>query len=305
MVNFSIFNELSLPLNQHDANQKFIIFFKLLSSLKNKGLNQIRMSNSFKNYEILPHTSFVKFIGQQTDPDFKTRLKSFITNTIINIETPFIKESEEEQKTQLISCEYFYHQQSTKGGLACCDIWNTLAVSFESDEQWNKSHIIIFKDTIINDDIAKYEIQIKHASKLSHLNDHTIFFEDLEQEHKQNINQTNFWDEKESSFPNIIVFCPEVENQIKHLDSIVFKRAISILRDVETGRKLITDFNSSGESQTIKNNPELKILRTFTLNDEEIFFEQHVKSLPSGYRMYFLENNSKIHIGYIGKHLPT
>lgn len=304
MVNFSIFNELSLPLNRHDANQKLIVFFKLLADLKNKGLSQIRMSSDFKSYNILSQTSFEQFLGQQTDRDFKTRLKSFITNTIINIETPIINENEEEQANQLRCCEYFYNQDSTDGGLACCDIWNTISISFDSGDQWNYSKISLLKEELINDDVIESSIIINHASRLEHLNDHHILFQYLEEENKRNITPNNFWSEKEINFPNIVVFCPEVKNQIIGLDNTVFKQAISILRDVETTRKLITDYRHSGESQTVKDSPALKMQRIFNLNGENIFFEKHIKSFANGYRMYFLEQDSKVYIGYIGKHLP-
>jgi hypothetical protein len=39
---FSVFNELSLPLNVRTAQAKFGLFFKLLEKLSDKGLNQIR-----------------------------------------------------------------------------------------------------------------------------------------------------------------------------------------------------------------------------------------------------------------------
>jgi hypothetical protein len=36
MVNFSVFNELSLPLDVNTAKEKFGIFFNLLTQLKNQ-----------------------------------------------------------------------------------------------------------------------------------------------------------------------------------------------------------------------------------------------------------------------------
>jgi hypothetical protein len=64
MVNFSVFNELSLPLDVNTAKEKFGIFFKLLTQLKNKNLNTIRMSDDFKNYQISKDTTtFQIFLG--------------------------------------------------------------------------------------------------------------------------------------------------------------------------------------------------------------------------------------------------
>jgi hypothetical protein len=42
----------------------------------------------------------------------------------------------------------------------------------------------------------------------------------------------------------------------------------------------------------------------FTVNGKQEFVENHIKSLPKRYRIYFLKKENKIYIGYIGKHLP-
>ncbi len=303
MVSFSVFNELSLPLEQHKAHTIFIDFFKILAELKRYGLGTIRMNDDFKNYNILTGVTFQRFLGQQQDRDFKTKLISFIANTVIKIETPIVKKEEQEQLNILNGCEYFYNDQPTDGGLACADIWNTIAVSFSTENQWNCTKIRLTKNILkSNGSIEENLIPVKHASSCSHLKNHQDFFSDIEQENKLNITQDNFWNNKKINFPVKIEFCPEVKSQIKKLDKVTFQQAISILRDVETQRKLITDFNYTGESKTVHTNPKLKEMRMFTISGDKVFFENHIKSLPNAYRIYFLEQNGKIHIGYIGKH---
>ncbi len=84
MVNFAIFNEKSLPFdNEINIYQYFGNFFSILSKLKKKGLNQIRMEKDFKKYLILDGISFQQFIGQTKKREFKSRLRSFVTNGII------------------------------------------------------------------------------------------------------------------------------------------------------------------------------------------------------------------------------
>jgi len=306
MVSFSVFNELSLPLEQHKAQSIFIDFFKILAELKRYGLGTIRMNDNFKNYHILTGITFQQFLGEQQDRDFKTKLKSFIANTVIKIETPIVKKEEQEQLNTLNECEYFYNEQSTDGGLACADIWNTIAISFSAENQWNCSIIQLKKSILkMNGSIEGNLIPVKHASSCSHLKDHQDFFSDIEKENKLNITQDNFWNNREISFPKKIEFCPEVESQIRKLSKVTFQHAISTLRDVETQRKSITDFNYSGEGKTVHTNPELKKMRMFTISSKKVFFENHVKSLPNACRIYFLEQNGKIHIGYIGKHLKN
>lgn len=297
MVNFSVFNELSLPIPDISA---FKDFFAVISELRKLGLEKIRMDRNFTQYsEILPNTSFPQFIGQIRNIDQKRQILNFIKNGISVIETPLIKEDEKEQEELLIN-EYFYNNTSNKGALACSDIWNTITVSFLSDEQWNKDSIKLQKQTI-EDKII--DIEIRHASNNNHLTTHHDFFQDLEKEKRLNITRDNFWNKREEFFPEKIIFCKEVEEQIKTIDKEIFYQAINKLRDIETDKKQITDFNYSSESKSVKDDETLKKLRYFSINDDKVYFDNHLKF--SSYRIYFIEQDNKIYIGYIGKHLPT
>ena len=300
MVNFSIFNELSLPL---EDIKEFKIFFGILTKLKSLGVEKIRMDREFTKYtEILPNKTFQQLIGQMPEGDKKRRLSRFIKNNIAVIESPLIM-SEEDEKEQLLENEYFYNNISTKGGLACCDIWNTITISFNSSEQWNRNDIILQKQTIFNE--KKININIRHASTIEHLNAHQIFFKKLEEDKKLGITEDNFWDNRKKFFPNKIIFCKEVEKQIKSIDKIVFEQAIGILRDVDSSKKRITDYNNSPESKSVCKNEKLRKMRIFTFQNIKIQFNHHIKSLPNAHRIYFLERKKKIYIGYIGKHLAT
>jgi len=301
MVNFSTFNELSLPLQNLN---EFEDFFKVLESLKRHGLNKIRTDKQFTHYpEILENKTFQEVVGQIQNRDKKRRLLSFINSTIITIESPLIKKEESEEHNQTLENEYFYKNISTIGGLACCDIWNTLSVSFHSNEEWHRENIVLQKQFILDNE--EINIQIRHSSKLEHLEYHKDFFDNLEEEKRLNITQENFWDRREEFFPNKIVFCKEIEKQIENIDKVIFEQAIGILRDVESAKKLITDYNHSGESQSVKNDDSLRKQRLFTIEGKKVFFEHHIKSLSNANRIYFLEQGDRIFIGYIGKHLPT
>lgn len=95
MVTFSVFNELSLPIN---SERLFGGFLNLLKLLNGKGLKKIRMDKEFSHYpEILPNKNFQQFMGQLTDKDKKTRLRSFINNSICIIESPLIRENEDKE----------------------------------------------------------------------------------------------------------------------------------------------------------------------------------------------------------------
>jgi len=261
------------------------------------------MDKPFTQYnEILPHLTFQQLIGDISDRDKKRRLLNFIKDGITVIESPLILHDEEENE-QLLENEYFYNNVSTIGALACCDIWNTVTISFNSKIEWDKDYIVLQKQTILDE--QEIDIDIRHASKIQHLKSHQIFFKELDDDIKLEITQENFWHRREEFFPNKIVFCKEIEKQIENINKVTFEQAISILRDVERARKLITDYSHSGESQSVKNDDALRRQRLFTIENNKVFFENHIKSLPNANRIYFLEQDDKIYIGYIGKHLPT
>lgn len=301
MVKFSVFNELSLPISNENL---FGIFFQILERLRELGLHKIRMDKEFSQYpEILPLTTLEQFFGQLQDRDKKTRLLSFINNRISIIESPLIQEHEEESE-KLLENEYFYNYHSTTGALACAEIWNTVVVSFQSNSEWNTPFITIEKHTLL-EKIQQQSCQVRNISDIPHLNDHQDFFDALEQCIRLDIKPSNFWEKKVELFNNKIIFCDEIEKQIKNIDTSIFAQAVSILRDIENGVKDLSDFNISGESQSVRQNTELKKLREFEVDGKKEYFQKHIKNLSNGYRIHFFEKGDKIYIGYIGKHLET
>ncbi len=295
MVNFSVFNELSLPLTDE---KQFKDFFEVLTDLKSCGLDKIRMDKKFTEYpEILPNTPFEKLLGQITNRDKQNRLKGFIKDSIATIESPLIKDEEIENNTQEIENEYLFDDKQTFGGLACCDVWNTIAVSFCSSSKWCKDTVVLQKN--------KKNINIRHASNSSHLFTHKQFFKEIEEFKRLDITRENFNLKLKKFFPNKIIFCQEIKKQIRSIDKIIFQQAIRILRDIETDVKSIDDFDNSGESSSVANNPKLKKLRCFTIDNKKVYFDRHIKNLPNANRIYFKCKENKIYIGYIGIHLPT
>lgn len=303
MVKFVLFNELSLPFdNNIGIENEFINFFKLIGELKKKEITSIRVDRDFKSFEVLKGEFFPQFFGQLINKELKDRLREFITNGIIEIEDPLIQNDEDEDE-QLLENEYFYNSKSTIGAFACCDIWNSMTISFNSNVVWNQPYIEIEKQNISEDD--KKIIKIRHASFISHLDAHVDFFYELEKCIRMDINISNFWDRKDELFRNKIILCDEVKKQIANLDNKIFIQALSILRDIDGGIKDLGDFITSGESLSVEQDKKLKKLREFKIDGVKEYFQDHIKSLSNGYRIHYFEKNEKIYIGYIGKHLPT
>jgi len=302
MVRFALFNELSLPFGSSlGIEQHFNNFLSLVRELKARNIEKIRVDRAFKDFEVLQGVYFQQFFGQIRDRELKDRLRAFLANRTIHIESPLIYK-EEEQYEERLEYEYFYNDTPTIGALASADIWNTLAISFSSDKQWDRASIEMGKHDI-EDKVQK--VTIRHASIVAHLESHQEFFQTIEECIQLDVTPLNFWSKQEELSAKRIVLCEEVEKQIKSIDTLIFTQALSILRDIECGNRLLNDFTISGESKSVSNDPKLRKLREFTVDGNKEYFQNHIKNLSNGYRIYYFEKSSIIYIGYIGKHLAT
>lgn len=296
MVDFAIFNELSLPFQSNEnAESAFINFFKLMKGLKSNSINKVRTDQPTKNWEIFPTVFFPQYLNQLKNRELKDRLRVFLNNNeVVKLESPLVAEDEESE--ELLNPTYQYGNQNVFGGLACANYWDALAVSISSVEEWNLTRVSLLKDGI--------EIEVRHASKTEHLNEHIDYFDYLEKERKLAITQRNFWEIKGQYFTKF-EFLGKIEGEIKKLDAQVFKQFVSVLRSIETGRKALAELNVSDESLSTNNNPRYVELRTFVYQGNKCYFEKHIKNFHSGYRAHYIEEGNKIIIGYVGPHLPT
>ena len=220
MVKFALLNELSLPFSSSlNIEKHFNDFLKLIKELKSKELEKLRIDRNLKELEIMPQIFFQQFLGQLQDKELRDSLRAFIANNTIIIETPFIKDDENESD-ELLEKEYFYKNVSNKGALAYSDIWNSVVISFNSNEEWNTAFIEVEKEILEEDE--RKQILVKHASHTEHLNSHGSFFYELENFIIMDIKPSNFWDKKDDLFRNKIVICESIKKQINNIDVKIF-----------------------------------------------------------------------------------
>ena len=307
MVDLITFNELSLPFLKYDnLDEQFNTFFMLLKKLKNNNLKKLRTVENFKSYKITDELTFQQYVNQIIDKEFKRQVISFMNSGFVIIDSPLIKDEDTTEKDLILENQYFYNREVNTSGLACADIWDTLSISFNSSSEWNSPFINLKKETILSDEtIESQDIRIKHSSKVEHLENHKGFLEIIEKGSQSNINSDNFYENKDKLFKNKIILCSNIKEQIKKLDVRVFKKVLSILKDIDNTKKLLSDFTISGEGKTVKENSKLRSLRIFDIDGKAEFFEKHIKGFFSGYRVHYLEKGDKIYIGYIGKHLSN
>lgn len=134
-----------------------------------------------------------------------------------------------------------------------------------------------------------------------------------------NITSSNFWEWKEVLFRKI-KFCDSVEHQMAWLGrSRYFRQVIDRLVELDgfnqgwtkgmcTANRIneATNLTVSNESDSVRNDKNLKRLRTFQLPEKgsSEYFEMHIKTGELRMHFFPLESNHTIYIGYIGSHLP-
>ncbi|MGL6066266.1 MAG: hypothetical protein ACRC0R_04240 [Cetobacterium sp.] len=304
MVNFVVLNEISLPLPKDECKISEVLkkFSQISKELKENNINIIRSARNLNEIELADGEYLSEFLGKIEDKDLKRLAISIFSNRIIEMKSPLYTEEEaDENDVGLI--EYKYKDKNVFG-FGAGDIFDTIVISFLTDDEWNNSEIKVKKESMENDgEVVSEDLQIKHSSTLENLLIHKDFFEILIND-KYNILKDEFWNKKDKLFKKI-KFCDEVEDQIKVLSKEVYESFVNKLKLMEIGIKDIEEWNFSPESKVTMERYGLE--RTFYHSDfsDRIAFENHIKSFPDSNRMYFLKMNEIVYIGYIGKHLKT
>lgn len=302
MVDYSILNTKSLPfLSKEDFYRELQNFSMILNYLRDKGYyTSIRSIVDIKSLDIVKGINLQKLLGEIRDRDMRTRVISLFTNKVIPFEYPISTTGEE-----LGLLEYRYLDERVDE-IGYADIFQTLLISFNSSEKWDKDRLNL-KKIILEEsgDYTEREVEIYNTSRVEHIKSNLEIFEKIDNEKIESLVK-NFKETYRVIFKKL-EFGIDVIKNIEYLDKRVLRDAIAILYQLEIGKKELTDFKCSGESESVMNNPELKESRKFKMeNGEEYYMFQHIKNLSDGNRIYFhKKSDEKIYIGYIGKHLKT
>lgn len=301
MVDFSILNIKSLPFeSKEEFKDSLKQMLDIYNLLKEKVYYKIiKTPIDLKELEIIEGIGLSELIGKEISVDFKKRLLSFFSNNVVTIEFPI------PEKEDMGLIEYKYQgEEAYEMGYA--DIFDTILLSFDSSDRWDKEKLVLKKFSLNESgDLRESDIEIINISKVEHFQKNLDFFEKLDKE-KINLLLINFKENYKNIFKKL-EFSKELLKIIDKIDRKILAISVSILYQLEIGKKVIEDFTFSSESETVKSNPSLKNKRKFTMQDgTEIYMFDHIKNLPDGNRIYFYKKSEeKIYIGYIGPHLKT
>lgn len=303
---FLIFNSNSLPFEDIEIfEREFKSFLEILSILSSKKhyYNQLRTDIAIENLRVIKEYTFREIINK-VDPDLKSLILSFLTKKVIKIEIPIISNYDKDLNLGLI--EYKYNDK-LNNEMGYVDMFGTFLMSFQNSDEW-KSPKIKLKKYVLNDnsvEIKELEVEINNISKKEHIDFHRDILENKKNEIIENL-VNDFSKYKDLYLKNKIIVNSEVEKSLIKLDKRVLEKAITILYDLETENKVINDYTHSKESETVYKNPVLLKERLFKFDDgTSRYIFDHIKNLPYGNRIYYLEEGRKIFICYIGIHLST
>ncbi len=224
---------------------------------------------------------------------------------------------------QALNDEYFRSEFNLTGTNIKCEalgvalLSDGIAISLPSSEEWRGDSIdieqFLYDETDENLDSPNRSFHhVRHASQANHV-DNVI--QHWRHELLGQITNTqkllDYWN---TVFPNLD---KSQENLLQDLQGETFKSVVSRLWALNNTCKEWESNNTNQPSYPMHARPESKqTMQIKILADKRLstcpkqglkHFEMHCDIQPSGFRLYWLENQQqkRITIGYIGPHLPT
>jgi mRNA-degrading endonuclease HigB of HigAB toxin-antitoxin module len=197
------FNELSLPFaDKWTAQQKIKHFLATCGACRNElKFGDLRVHKNLgkhpHNWLLAENYAVFNWLedGDTTDADL---FLDIITAS------PLITDADTQNERWIWSD--FYYQERILYGLGAAHLLDTLAVSFASHTDWDKSEIEIthiYLDEAADDVVTKYP-NVKHGSTIAHVKVHEEYFK---------VDYKILWEQRAIFLPNLL-FQKQVEKQI-------------------------------------------------------------------------------------------
>ena len=305
------FNELSIikANSLYEAEEWIKDFIDLYKIAEQKDINnptQIKFTKNTLNIDIAPDYTFSKFICEELDRDKKRLFLSKL------IKSPFIDDILEKESVNGKKLYEFQYESNNSYGLGAACLFDCISFSLDNHDKWNSSSIQITKRVLSEedgDDIIETDEDVRHCSKVNHLEDHEDW---IRNNISSNINNGKLlWLKRNDVFENLVL-CKQVEDQIKDLKETnpEFTQIKKHLFELNTyclswdegpfnKDDIPSKITPESRSRLDRFHDELNIecpdgiIRSFSL---------HLRYTPGAGRIYLLPDSQKkkIYIGYIG-----
>ena len=204
-------------------------------------------------------------------------------------------------------------------GLEYAAVFEALAVSLQSEEQWNCNRLALTLTRLEETVIVEESVDVYHASSKDHVLTHTSW---LKSRSRTNvIDGNNLWNRRRELLPNLD-FCDSTAEQLTALQQgdPMLRSVVSRLFELEDYCQKWQAGPFSPLQLPCKVTPDSQTTlqqygseRTFLCPDgQQKLFSWHVRLTPLAWRIYFIPQEprssiqaGKIVVGYIGSHLRT
>jgi hypothetical protein len=308
-----ILNELSVPNGTSsiiEARRVMSDFTATCAALRSIGFTSLRIQNDLYSISLSDGYLVSQWMKDpEVDRDLALRFKSISKNS------PYIPDTEEEAN-EIFANSDFYFKGEKSIGLGVSQLLNTVAISFQTRPDWLNvlidvdHHMVHLIDQKIK--IAESNVKVKNAFDEGSAKTYKQWFEG--ERMKSLRNTAELWKRRTELFGQLI-FCDGVEAQLGSI-SLNDEGMDRIKERLIAVDKYCTDwteghfdhtkigFKISGESEATLN--RFGEERTFRIPSGEYkLFEDHFKL--GDIRIHILVDNEqkRVYVGYIGKHLPT
>jgi len=317
-MEYFVLNEHSFNLEGDSsyANSCLVTLFDVYREAVSKDFRQIRVTENVDSnwYEIDMGNQYTvrNWIDNQTEKDYKIRLKSLISSTT----TPVFRVDDFEKKNKHTFSEFKYKGIDVPV-LGATFLLNQLSLSINSNQIWCSSSFSLNCLELNEDGFCESNAYVKNVTTLDHWNENFELISDYRTSLAKNKEEREVLIGRLSE----VLFTQKALKDILTANHEFFIEIFTNLQTINDVIKIANkehaelsyqrlkedclELNISDESDSVKNNPNFSKHRSFMFEGERYFFGHHIKKFKGSKRVHFIISNNKVVIGYAGKHLPT
>ncbi|KJR40046.1 hypothetical protein MCHI_004052 [Candidatus Magnetoovum chiemensis] len=305
------FNELSIQQATHSATAK-----EWMSSLiqvykkakEENGFNSLKTSKQIFDENLAPNYTIRQWLNDRSvNRDEQSLFRQIATKS------PYIDEMLDSGIKDEDGLVEFRYNAKTAKGLGAASLFSSLSISFDNDNEWDKTEIPIIKYSVTSEETIEKKLIVKHVSKSTHFKEHTQWIKDKTSAYIHDIqNGKELWLKKGDIFPHLL-FCENVKKQIDGLNKNQ-PQFIQIKERLSELEMYCADWKSSvfdSKAMPTKTTPESETrinelgdkLKFQCPNGEKKLFSWHLRYTPGKGRVHICpdDKNRIIYIGYIGE----
>ncbi|HOI91887.1 MAG TPA: hypothetical protein PLK28_15400 [Candidatus Rifleibacterium sp.] len=322
MTSALVFNHHSLPFDSiSDAENSLADFLKMCLDARNSGISPVLVDadidKSWFRIELARGYFWQDWYQQNKNGYNKDMIAAFRS---IATHQPFFDESNIAEAIELF--EVALNGDTNLSALKAAAWHDVPLVSFPTREPWNSTPVTVEVRTLEED--AQLTVYSKDLLNFFSHEQFIVELEHLARQIRVSVESgVDLFENRQTSYPALF-FCGKSEEQL-----LRWSAGITLLNQVAEALNSLNFFcvkwqngfyqdfrleylrenglshHVSGESDSVKQNPELRKHREFFLpTGQKKLFEHHIK-LAKGYRLHFYadQNGKTIYVGYIGPHL--